>query len=35
MPSYDGNTGVDLEKYPTAKALVERCIDFFTEVQDL
>jgi hypothetical protein len=35
MSSYDGNTGVDLEKYPTAKALVERCKDFFAEIQNL
>jgi hypothetical protein len=35
MSSYDGNEGVDLDKYPTAKALVERCRDFFAEVQDL
>ena len=26
---------VDLEKYPTAKALVERCKEFFAEVENL
>ena len=26
---------VNLEKYPTAKALVTRCSDFFKEVQNL
>jgi hypothetical protein len=26
---------VDLEKHPTAKALVERCKEFFAEVENL
>ncbi|KAK7211206.1 hypothetical protein V2G26_018384 [Clonostachys chloroleuca] len=31
----DAKDEVDLEKYPTAKALVQRCAEFFAEVQDL
>ncbi|KAK5096972.1 hypothetical protein LTR70_006271 [Exophiala xenobiotica] len=34
--SYEGRSEeVDLEKYPNAKALVERCKDFFAETDDL
>jgi len=34
--SYGGTTEeVDLEQYPNAKALVERCKDFFAEIDDL
>lgn len=34
--SYDGRSEeVDLEEYPNAKALVERCKDFFAETDDL
>lgn len=34
--SYGGTTEeVDLEQYPNAKALVDRCKDFFAEVEDL
>jgi len=34
--SYGGtNEEVDLEQYPNAKALVERCKDFFAEIDDL
>lgn len=34
--SYEGtNEEVDLERYPNAKALVERCSDFFAEIGDL
>ena len=36
MGDYGGNReDVDLEKYPTAKKLVEKCIEFFDEVQNL
>lgn len=31
----DAKEEVDLETFPTAKALVERCAEFFAEVQDL
>lgn len=30
-----GNQTPDLDKYPNAKKLVERCWEFFQEVQDL
>eukprot|EP00249_Psilotum_nudum_P026843 c33702_g1_i1 orf=65-280(+) len=34
--AYEGDkVEVDLEKYPTAKALFSRCQDFFKEVQNL
>ena len=31
----DAKEEVDLDKYPTAKALVQRCAEFFDEIQDL
>ena len=31
----DEREEVDLDKYPTAKALVQRCSEFFTEVKNL
>ena len=34
--AYEGsNLAVDLEKHPTAKALVGRCKEFLAEVQNL
>ena len=34
--SYDpNNQEVDLDKFPTAKLLVDRCKEFFAEVQNL
>jgi len=32
---YTGNTEVDIEAYPTAKNLVTRCRDFFSEIDNL
>jgi hypothetical protein len=34
--SYEGDQiGVDLAKHPTAQRLVDRCKEFFAEVQNL
>jgi hypothetical protein len=35
MSGYSGGSEVDLEKFPTAKALVGRCKDLFMEVENL
>lgn len=35
MHSQQDTYEVNLEEHPTAKALVERCTEFFAEVQNL
>jgi Domain of unknown function (DUF4863) len=35
MASYSSGDGVDLSQYPTAKKLVDKCVEFFDEVQNL
>jgi hypothetical protein len=36
MGDYGGNReDVDLDAYPTAKKLVEKCVEFFDKVQNL
>jgi hypothetical protein len=32
---YTGNIEVDIEAHPTAKKLVTRCRDFFSEIDNL
>jgi hypothetical protein len=33
--TYAGGEAVDLDKYPTAKLLVDRCKEFFDEIENL
>jgi len=35
MATYSGGDAVDLSAHPNAKLLVDRCKDFFKEVQNL